>query len=899
MCIYSVTNVHAEKINIEKLNFELGMESLNQNELEEAIKYFHLVLDKNPENVEAQYNIAIAYKKLGMDEESLKHLGITVDLLNAPQEVEPGIYEATRLRQKSLKSPNEFSVYSEVKHKENEYIDLGDMHVDYRQYEEAIEYYNLAIQINPYNDNTYFKVCKSYIELEDYLKAEPYIEKAVNFNPDNPRYNYYKDLVAKKIDSTYTEGIRKREELVLKNLNSKDIPEDYERELYENQWDTDEQSIETAFNQEEQKTKINKYYDDPDKKELLYEISDDRYDDFFYQQSHELTYLDLGDLHFDNRQYQTAVEYYETALELNYNNDYTHYKLSRCYTELGDYKKADEYIQKAISLSKQDKKYVYFKNRIMDRAEGIEVSAVDDFHLSERQTPEYYDFYTEKISKEPPKRISEKETSFIKRMKTKISSIAIPRLNISKLPGLSTVHQKIADPLEGKVEKFSQRRKQKQTLTQKEPPDFHKPTDYRETEEHLSKQEDFYPHKQRTISSVEKDLHNKAEFYNNKGIEFFKQDNLLQAEDYFKKAIQLKPMYAKGYNNLANIEFKRGNLEEAQQYALKSVEIDSKFVEGYYNLSLISKKQKDFENEIYYLDKAIEADPKYYEAYFARGLAHNKKGNYEKAKYDFTEVLKHRNDHFLASQNLGIIYANQLNFDQAERHLNHAIKLNKDNSQTHFYLGFVRQSSGKTSLAIENFLKAIELDPSNYRAYIALSKAYNSNSQPERALNLLKRAAAKNPDNAELYNYLGLLHLKFNEYEKAQKSFQKAVEKNPKRAIYHYNLSQSYLCMGDRKASNIQFQRAVNIIPSSIQDYTDLAEIFFDRGMQSYAIKVLKEGISNLAKNDYLFLVLADYYEKTGAKKAAINVLKEYLQQKPETNTFSLLIQKKLNKIEL
>ena len=62
LMVFSGGVSYAESINVEKLNFELGIKSLNQHKLDDAIKYFKLVLDKNPDNVEANYNIAVAYK---------------------------------------------------------------------------------------------------------------------------------------------------------------------------------------------------------------------------------------------------------------------------------------------------------------------------------------------------------------------------------------------------------------------------------------------------------------------------------------------------------------------------------------------------------------------------------------------------------------------------------------------------------------------------------------------------------------------------------------------------------------------------------------------------------------------------------------------------------------------
>ena len=884
LLIFSGAGGFAEQINIEKLNFELGMKSLQQDELKEAIKYFKLVLDKDSDNVEAHYNIAVVYKKLQMHKNSLHHFNRVVELLNSPVV-------------KKKDSIRNLDVYSEVKAKENDYIDLGDMHADNQQFDAAIEYYNLALQINPYNDNTYFKACRSYKELNDYLNAEPYIKRAIDLNPDNSRYKYYAQNISAEIALKYTDEVAKREKLVLQNFNKRDDKQqkNYEKELFKNNWVDENANI--AVNSIDKTPKVNQqqrieeHYRNNSKKQALYEFSVKENEKFSYNQSQELDYLDIADLNFDNQEYETAVKYYKSALDINSSNDYTYYKLSRCYIELKNYENADVYMEKAIALSGKNNKYVYFKNQISDKLAGHYASPEEEFYSPQPKV------YVDEIAQESPQINPKKKISLV----NKVKSAKMPEISLKKL---SKLPKKIMHSKLDNIEKFSKKRQEKQAqLTEKqEEIVFNRPQKYYETEESSPGQEDFGVDEnafQKSIKPREKpkSLYT-ARYYNEKGVESFKRDNLEKAEEFFQKAVQLKPMYARGYNNLANIEFKRGNLAKATEYALKSIEIDpAKFPEGYYNLALISKKQGDFEQEISYLDKAIEVDPKYYEAYFTRGLAYYSKGDYEKAKYNFSEVLRFKNDHYLASQNLGIVYANELNYIQAEKYLNHAVKLNQKNPRSYFYLGTIRKNSGKISSAIEDFHKTIELNPSNYRAYISLSKCYDQNYQPEKALEVLQNAAEKNPKNAEIYNYLGLLNLKFDNYEAAVFAFKKAIEKNPKRAIYHYNLSQSYLCMGEKKRSNFAFQRAVSMIPVSTQDYTDLAEIFLDRGMASYAIKVLKEGISRLTQNDYLFLVLSNFYEQTGAIQAARDILTEYLTVNANTGTFSLLAQKKLKQL--
>jgi len=961
LCAIAASNTvgaNAGEINIEKINFELGVSCLKQNDYMQAIKYFELVIRKNSKNLEAHYNLALAYKKSGMAEKSVVEFDRVVKLLNDPQNFEAKGIDINKLRQENrILHSNElasdkYELYSKVKSNENDYIDLGDMHFDNQQFETAIEYYNLALQINPYNDFTYFKIAKSYMDKGNYLQAEPYIIRAVELTPQNPKYLYYKDIVVKNIGDKYIKNIDLREKIVNQSINRKDpmqgfdLPEEYKRDLFAEEekshsantpepYVEEAKSTESTNIQPENKfSKIKKLFIkkqdikttpvivDAKKKE----IKTDNQADFTQGKSQELDYLDLADLHYDNQEYETAVEYYTLALTINSNNDYTYYKISRSFLDMKQYKNADEYINKALALSSMNKKYLYFKNEIANNLNfgektALSYKAPNDF--SENKTKEL----SNKVGKHNQnlKMIAEEPKIFYEDENENLI-VNEPDVSNAKMPETSSVNKK-QKPLEisaffNKLKPdFSIFKNDKQAKTEigKSEPNNQiknnidisgrKTASVEENNSVFGKDMKYYQSQvpeqdpiadityEKPMHTEPKDTQYSPDYYNEKGIEYFKRDNIQKAENFFKKAIELKPMYAKAYNNLANVEARKGNFDKAIEYNNQAIIIDPYYPESYYNLALIYKKRKDFVNEISYLDKAVQADPKYYQAYFTRGLAYYTSGNYDQAKYNFKEVLKLKNDHYLASQNLGIIYANELNKTEAENYLKIAIKLNKNNPTSYYYLAAINQTTGNVFEAIENYRKTIELDPANYKAYLALSKSYEQNDEIDRAVDTLNDAIQLNQSNAEPYNSIGLLYLKKDKYIEATNSFQKAVSINPNRSVYHYNLSQSYICLNMKNKAKTEFERATSIQPTTIQDYIDLSEIFYDRSMPSYSIKVLKDGIDAIVDNDYLYITLSRFYEKTGAAASAKKLLSDYLVKKPN-GTLSLLIQRKLNAMQ-
>lgn len=96
----------------------------------------------------------------------------------------------------------------------------------------------------------------------------------------------------------------------------------------------------------------------------------------------------LGIVYETASQYAKAIEYYKTSLSKS-QSDVTAERIASCYDDLGDYERALEYINQAISLDSTDNTYIFRKANILDNAgrskEGI---ALMDTYISAE--PEYY-----------------------------------------------------------------------------------------------------------------------------------------------------------------------------------------------------------------------------------------------------------------------------------------------------------------------------------------------------------------------------------------------------------------------------------------------------------------------------------------------------------------------------
>jgi tetratricopeptide (TPR) repeat protein len=103
------------------------------------------------------------------------------------------------------------------------------------------------------------------------------------------------------------------------------------------------------------------------------------------------------------------------------------------------------------------------------------------------------------------------------------------------------------------------------------------------------------------------------------------------AEELYRRAIEIDPWLAIAYTNLGNICFRRGNVDEAEQLYRRALDIDRKQPEAQYNLGYVMLEHGFSYEAVGYFRGAIESDPRFADAYFNLAMAYEQAGDRAKA----------------------------------------------------------------------------------------------------------------------------------------------------------------------------------------------------------------------------------------------------------------------------
>ena len=134
-----------------------------------------------------------------------------------------------------------------------------------------------------------------------------------------------------------------------------------------------------------------------------------------------------------------------------------------------------------------------------------------------------------------------------------------------------------------------------------------------------------------------------------------KEGRLKEAEDNYRKVIDLKPDYAYAYNNLSRIMYNFAKFEEAEKNATKAIALRPKFDEAYINLGAAQFKLNHLNEAEESYKKLIGFNSKSAQAYFNLSIVLRDQGKYEEAEANYRKSIKLKPDYIKNKKELGLL----------------------------------------------------------------------------------------------------------------------------------------------------------------------------------------------------------------------------------------------------
>lgn len=220
--------------------------------------------------------------------------------------------------------------------------------------------------------------------------------------------------------------------------------------------------------------------------------------------------------------------------------------------------------------------------------------------------------------------------------------------------------------------------------------------------------------------------------------------NRKAAIKHYKKAIALRPDYAKALNNLGAAYFEEGRINAAIGQYKKALAIEPFYLKAQQNLALAYYKAGRMDAAIKHYKELLEIKPHFTDAICTLGNAYKRKGLVDKAVECYSRALEIDPELVDIRNNLAAALIEQERFDEALEHLETLLKMNPG-VNTHLNAGVVLTRLDRVDEAIMHYEKALSL----------------------------------NPNIAVAHNLLGELQIRKNNYQAAKSHFETALELQP------------------------------------------------------------------------------------------------------------------------
>ena len=345
-------------------------------------------------------------------------------------------------------------------------------------------------------------------------------------------------------------------------------------------------------------------------------------------------------------------------------------------------------------------------------------------------------------------------------------------------------------------------------------------------------------------------------------------DMYKEAKLDFEKALKLAPTDATTLFYIANCYDNLGNLVDAEKYYLKLLEIREEYIDAYKNLCIIYMKTSRELNAIELAKKAKTMAPNDFTFDYLIGTASVALKQYNQAIKHLEAALAMNPSHFQIYNNLGTAYLLIGQRDKAISCYQKAVKIKPDDSVSFYNIGSIYQIQNKHAQACEYFEKAYQIENNeNYLISLALSElkagkisdaakhykalallhpekdsfqynlasCYEALKKYDQAITIMKNLLARNPKSITMAQKLANLYIETRQLRQAKDLYDSVLLKGAvsSETLYQYAILSTQLY--DTGTAEKIFKKVIKMDPENATAHKDLGVIYLNQRLFDYA----------------------------------------------------------------
>jgi Tfp pilus assembly protein PilF len=239
--------------------------------------------------------------------------------------------------------------------------------------------------------------------------------------------------------------------------------------------------------------------------------------------------------------------------------------------------------------------------------------------------------------------------------------------------------------------------------------------------------------------------------------ELVQSNQLAEATEACRLALQYSQCYPEAYNTLGAIYARQERFEEALANYKKALECDPNYAEPCYGMASVYLKQKDYAQAELQAREALRRTPMHIASMYSLAMALHNEGKLDEAADYYGRLIKMHPNLFSPHRFLGNVLATKGQTDGAIAQYRIAAKIRPEDGETHAVLGVMLMEKNQVDEAAKEFLQATRVQPTNAVANYQLALIYQSRKETQKAIDYYHRTLHAQPDFVEALNNLAWL----------------------------------------------------------------------------------------------------------------------------------------------
>lgn len=390
---------------------------------------------------------------------------------------------------------------------------------------------------------------------------------------------------------------------------------------------------------------------------------------------------------------------------------------------------------------------------------------------------------------------------------------------------------------------------------------------------------------------------------------YLKSGEYFSAQAECKAAYQKDPKRGTAALKAGQALWQLNQTGDAISWVQKAIQSDSQLVDAYVTLADYYGQRYDFESAAKVLQTAFQRMPKRYEIIRGFAMMSNRKRDFKSAETYAAQALKmydSDSESFLimAQAKMGL-----KKYTEAQDYVGRAIELDTTNAEAQslyakvlvgvsgpsigieyinkLILNFPKQTKYRMALAEifiqnENYPEAeqmlkqlIALEPENKKAIISLGSVYKSQNRYNEALGQFFSAGSKDPSDANPIFMAGELYFQTGKYENAAKQFDQVLRQNPRYPLAHYQKGRSLLMIAQYAAALEEAKQEQTINPNIPEGYLLSAEANYALKNFTQCAGDFQKAIAKAQMPTEVYVKMSRCYRRSGALDAALSLLRQ------------------------